>query len=368
MKKTALVFTLAAWAAGSATGCDATDIGSAALEEMHCPNGDCPDPGDDSSDDLPEEEPPTQPDPAKLRETVIPVDFVAVTLNELLFGTRIHVSHTDFVRLAFPYMDEVCETHHDPNEAECIAECNESDLPPSQRAECRASCRATTTTCHDVCASFEALSYVRWGANALFAGGFKACEPTTCPACGPGTQIARLENRPLPIPAFDEDYTVGPFTYSIACDVNRWAFQVEGNLGIRMSSTGLEVTVPGVTGDPAIICDGAPDPTVEDLALEITFRFPTSGLDIYTDSWLRGDWDVFGEPVDFLFDLQSSISNAAHSATTDALNDVRVRDTYRQAFVGLATRYIQDVNHEVLDNLGNIQAVDGGLKARYWVQ
>jgi hypothetical protein len=95
---------------------------------------------------------------------------------------------------------------------------------------------------------------------------------------------------------------------------------------------------------------------------------PHLGLDIYTDSWLRGDWDVFGEPVDFLFDLQSSISSAAHSATTDALNDVRVRDIYRQTFAGLARRYIQDVNHEVLDILGNIQAVDGGLKARYWVQ
>lgn len=347
-----------------------TGLSPMVAAEIHCPGDDCGpwEPPDDLPDDPPED-PPDQPDPAKYREKLIPLEFVWTRLDTALGGTAVQLSHLEGDTKSFPYVDEVCTTHTDPDVIQCRIDCtNDPSTTPAQRAECRDYCGASTTTCEDVCTSFGSRSWLRWGNVARAASGTKVCNTTTCPACNPAMNVARLVDRALPVPVFDRDYTVGPFSYSIYCRLNRWVFQVGDNLDVQASPAGLTVWLPGTTADPAIHCEGAPDVEVEDLTLRVKFLFPSSGLSIGAEGTLLGDWNVFGAPVDFLADMNGLIADAVRSASHDALNATSARSVYQTLFTGLVAEFVQEETGEQLDILGNIQSVNGGLAVRYWVQ
>lgn len=349
-------------------GCQDLALSTHRADVDNCPDHDCG-PPDDPPDDPPPEDPPPQPDPAKFREKVIPIEFVRSRLDQLLGGTKVQLSHLDGDDLEFHGVGEVCHTQSNPDVEDCLAGCEE--LPPRAKLACRAACRATTTTCEDVCSSWQSKSWLRWGNAALAASVLsspRSCDATTCPACNPAQTVPSLEHRPLPLPVFDKSYTVGPFTYQFTCRVNRWVFQIGGNLTLQASPSGLTIAVPGATGDPAVVCDNAPDATVDHLAVQIRFIFPTSGLAISAEGTLLGDWHLFGSPIDFLADLNGHVSSAVRSASTDALNTTGARAAYRRAFTTLANNYIEEVTHEQLDILGNFTPVNGGLRMRYWVK
>ncbi|HKE20467.1 MAG TPA: hypothetical protein VKB80_36590 [Kofleriaceae bacterium] len=353
------------------SGCASPDVGSEAFAAKHCPDGVC-DPPDDPPDDPPEdppEPPPPQPDPAKRRDKLIPIDFVATRLDDFLTGTTVHVSQTAGDTLSIPFVDQVC--HTDPEVAECRARCHEGDLTPRQLQECLADCGDANQTCEDVCSSFEARSFLKWGNNAIAASvrdDPSLCNASTCPACDPPRQVASLENESFGVPLFERDYTVGPFSYHFSCRVNNWRFSVGGNIALEASPAGLTATLPGVTDDPAIPCVDAPDVEVDGLELQIKFVFPTSGLDIAAEGDLLGDWHILGPVLDAATDMNSLVSTAVRDGSHDALNTIDARDAYARLFRGLVGQYVEEVTHEQLDILGNVQATTGGLNVRYWVK
>jgi hypothetical protein len=353
-------------------GCTSPDIGSDSYEARNCPDPPC-DPPDDPPDDPPPDDPPPppQPDPAKFRERFIPLAYVVAKLDFALGGTTIQVSHTTGTPRTFHHFAEHCETHTTPEVLECRAACNELDVPPWQKAQCREQCGESTTTCEEFCSSTDSLNWLRWGNVARAASALndpKSCNATTCPACNPPMLVPSLEDRWLPIPIFDESYTAGPFTYHITCRVNRWVFQLGGNITASATPSGLSLSIPGATGDPAIPCDNAPDVEVDGLAMQVTFRFPTFGMNIGADGTLLGDWDVIAEPIEFLADLNGLIETAVTNASHDALNTAAARSAYRSAFTTLVGQFVSEVTHEQLDNLTNVQSTHGGLTVRYWVR
>jgi len=347
-------------------GCQPLDVSTYVAAEQNCPDGDCPPPPDDPPDDPPPEDPPTPPDPAKRREQLISLDYVSLQLVAL-YGTTIQLSHLGGEDLEFHNVQQVCETTPRPDAEECREACMELDLPRA-RTQCLQSCSQTTTTCSNVCSAWETRSWLRWGAGALQASGHTSCNMTTCPACAPATEVPSLRDRPLPVPAFDKSYTVGPLTYAFYCRVNQWTFTIDNHLTVASSAAGLAITIPGDTGDPAVVCDNAPDVAVDNLKAQLTFRFPTTGMGIGADATLLGDWHLLGPVFDFLADLRTAVETRSREAAHDALNTVDARAAYRSLFTKIVDRYVSDVTHERLDNLLNVSAEAGGLRVRYYVK
>lgn len=315
--------------------------------------------------------PPPQPDRSKYRTTIIPVEFLKFQLLAALHGTKIQVSHTDGEPLTIYRPEQVCKSRNTAEVQACKAECNaDPDLTPFQKSQCRAQCEKATTTCSNVCGSVAATSYIRWGNAALDLSkqtSPKTCNAKTCPACSTPTQVPALEHRALSVPIFDRSYDLGLDIHRIWCVVNRWTFDVvASNVQMAATKEGLRIRLAGSTGNPAIHCEGAPDPEVDNLALEVWFKFPAPGISV--DATLTGEWRVFGPVVDFLADLDDRISSAVKEKLHDSLNTAPAQDLYRNIFRTVVANYVKDTFRETLANMGSIYAESGGIRVNYWVE
>jgi hypothetical protein len=376
MKKTTLVMlTMAAAAAASTGGCGVAspDVSTSVAAIRNCPNpDDCvPSPPDDPPPKPPKTPLPPQPDPAKFRTVYLSTDYIRNALNDYLAGTKIQITNTQGDPLAIPAILHTCTpTNSTPEqEQECIDLCNsDSTLTPVQKAQCRHSC-ATTQTCTSFCGTTNIPSYLRWGNTARAASvvnSKRTCDATTCPACATPMPAPTLDNIPLDVEPFSNTYGVGPASVTITCKVNRWVFQVAANIEVEATPNGLWVTVPGTTGDPALYCNNAPDPTVDGLGLTLWFSFPWATGEVKTEASLDGDWHVFGSVIDFLADMNGRISSAVADSSRDALSSYS--KTFWTAFEGVTAKYAYDVRGETLDKLGTIEAQYGQLKVGYWVK
>jgi hypothetical protein len=373
MKSTTLILFSLATTTLSLAGCGAPDPATGSvLQAQRCPPAGCdgpPDPGDPNPKP-PKDPPPPQPDPAKWRTAYIPISYVASMMNDVLGNTLAQISQTTGPALAIP--SKVCQrtTQSAADEQECKDACNsDPQLTLAQKTQCRANC-ASTTTCTNVCGSYYTTSYLRWGPAAAAASVTNSttyCDQTTCPACATRTQVASLKNIDLSakIPRLHADIPVTGA--SIDCSINQWQFAAQGNIAVESTNDTIYVTIPGKTGNPAIHCTNAPDPTVDDLALQVKFQFPWGPGSVLTHATLLGDWHVI-PGIDLLADIDGRIGSAIDDATFPTLNSVDAQQALLGVFGGLTEQYVTKVLGQQFDRFGDVEPQYGQLKVGYWIK
>jgi len=362
-----------------AAGCSAYDDSqtSVALQgtgidplARNCPPEGCDDgPVDPPDPDPPEPPPPpTQPDPAKARFIDIPAEFIQGSLTFALAGTVVQATHTTGEDLAFPGTLHTCHSEPNDDKAQCLLDCNE--VPVKQRGQCRAQC-ASKQVCSYFCSNTatSTKNFIRWGDPTRALAGTKACSPTTCPTCATPTTISSLDNEELTVPVFKKSYGPPGLEYEISCKMNQFRFA-----GSVTSSTvtsmpdGVRVRFTGTTGSPSIICNNAPDVTVNDPAVQLKFSFPTFSVrNIRVDADLHGDVDTGAGPIiDYVADVEDRLKSKSHEVASNRLNAAKLEPMYQDLFLKMIGRFIT-VNHlSPLAIPGRIETRNGSIHFQYW--
>jgi hypothetical protein len=117
-----------------------------------------------------------------------------------------------------------------------------------------------------------------------------------------------------------------------------------------------------------VICDNAPNVTVHDPAVELTFSFPTFSLhSLRVDADLHGDVDTGAGPViDYIADIGDRLKDKFHEVAGNRLNKDKFRPMYQELFLKLIRRYITANMLSPLDLPGRIETRNGGLHFQYW--
>lgn len=151
--------------------------------------------------------------------------------------------------------------------------------------------------------------------------------------------------------------------------MNRFRFQGDArSIKVTSLADGIRVRVPGETGSPSVICNNAPDVTVNDPAVQLKFSFPYFSLNsLRVDANLHGDVDTGAGPVvDYVADLGDRLKDKFHEVASSRLNKEKFKPMYQQLFLKLIQRYIAARNLSPLAIPGRIETRDGNIHFQYW--
>jgi hypothetical protein len=353
-------------------GCEGREV--AALEERQQATRQCPDPPCEVPDPTlpgdPPEEPqpprPPQPDPAKHRKVRIPTDFVTGALILALTGTRVQITHTGGESITLPRSYRTCSGHPGPNVDECKESCRE--LPPKQQGECRADCEKIDQTCTNQCGVAVATSFIRWSEGAKHLSARATCDSRTCPACPVPTEVPSLKDSELTVPIYRKTIPTPPWEpdWIVTCKMNRWGFVVTPNIAVTSSDHGITVRVSATTGSPSVLCENAPDISVSNPVLALTFTFPSlSPALVLAEGALEGTFSTSVPFVDLLADFDGRMKNAIKEAARERLNAPRESFTFRGLFRDLLDQFVTVHGLEPVDFMGTIRSNASGLEISY---
>jgi hypothetical protein len=356
-------------------GCDpaASSVGELDSAIKSCPPEGCAGPGDPGDPPPPKKPPAPQPDPAKYRTAYLSTAFLKETLDTALWGTKVQLTHTTGNPQSIPAVLHTCTTTGNTPEQQqdCEDACESADgLTPAQKAACKAQCGGHTT-CTNFCGTRSVMSYVHWGNAAVAASKLSSsqtCDTTTCPFCPTKSTMASLQDKEITIDPYTTSVGIWPAEVDITCKVNQLVLQAAGNITVDSTPEALYVTMPGNVPSPAVICDNAPDLTVDNFGVQLRMTFPWAQSTVMTEASTVGDWHALAPGVAWLVSLSDHISDAVKNGTHDMLNSSDTQKTMWNLFGQITAQYAKTYTGETFSRLGYIESQYGQLKVTYYVQ